>query len=139
MEYISNSLEDTAKFATEYASSIREGDVIALYGDLGAGKTTFTQSLCRALGYLDKVTSPTFTLLNEYEGSDIHINHFDMYRLNNPSEAIDAGLDEILRAGEGVCIVEWPENLGSLLPKCRKIFITKLGENQRKFVTEDKI
>lgn len=137
MEFESNSLEETAEFAATYAATIREGDVIALFGDLGAGKTTFTKSLCRALGYAGEVTSPTFTLLNEYAGR-LPIFHFDMYRLKSPSEAVDSGLDEILRAGEGVCIVEWPENLGSLLPPCRKITITKLGETARKFVTEER-
>ena len=136
MEFISNSLEDTARFANEYAATIREGDVICLYGDLGAGKTTFTKALCLALGFAGEVTSPTFTLCNEYSGR-MPIYHFDMYRLKSPSEAIDSGLDEILRAGNGVCIVEWPENLGSLLPPCRKITITKLGETSRKFTTEE--
>jgi len=136
MEFISNSLEDTDRFANEYAATIREGDVICLYGDLGAGKTTFTKALCLALGFAGEVTSPTFTLCNEYSGR-MPIYHFDMYRLKSPSEAIDSGLDEILRAGNGVCIVEWPENLGSLLPPCRKITITKLGETSRKFTTEE--
>lgn len=136
MEFISNSLEDTDRFANEYAATIREGDVICLYGDLGAGKTTFTKALCLALGFAGEVTSPTFTLCNEYSGRML-IYHFDMYRLKSPSEAIDSGLDEILRAGNGVCIVEWPENLGSLLPPCRKITITKLGETSRKFTTEE--
>ncbi len=136
MEFISNSLEDTDRFANEYAATIREGDVICLYGDLGAGKTTFTKALCLALGFAGEVTSPTFTLCNEYSGR-MPIYHFDMYRLKSPSEAIDSGLDEILRAGNGVCIVEWPENLGGLLPPCRKITITKLGETSRKFTTEE--
>ena len=136
MEFISNSLTDTDCFANEYADTIREGDVICLYGDLGAGKTTFTKALCLALGFTGEVTSPTFTLCNEYSGK-LPIYHFDMYRLKSPSEAIDSGLDEILRAGSGVCIVEWPENLGSLLPPCRKITITKLGEMSRKFTTEE--
>ncbi len=137
MEFISNSLAETEAFARKFAETICDGDVIALYGDLGAGKTTFTKFLCRALGVSSDVTSPTFTLCNEYAG-DKHVYHFDMYRLKSPSEAVDSGLDEILRAGDGVCLVEWPENLGSLLPPCRKITIQKLGEGTRKFVTEDR-
>ncbi len=136
MEFISNSLADTVKFAEQYADTIRVGDIVCLYGDLGAGKTTFTKALCMALGFGGEVTSPTFTLCNEY-GAKLPIYHFDMYRLKSPSEAIDSGLDEILRAGEGLCIVEWPENLGNLLPPCRKIYITKLGESTRKFTTEE--
>lgn len=137
MEFVSNSLEDTREFAAKYADTVSTGDVIALYGELGAGKTTFTKSLCSALGFDGEVTSPTFTLVNEYMAR-LPIFHFDMYRLKSPSEAIDSGLDEILRAGEGVCIVEWPENLGSLLPKSRVIRIEKLGDNARKFVTEER-
>lgn len=137
MEFISNSLAETRDFASRFAKTICDGDVIALYGDLGAGKTTFTKFLCEALGFAGEVTSPTFTLCNEYAG-DKHIYHFDMYRLKSPSEAIDSGLDEILRAGDGVCLVEWPENLGNLLPPCRKITIQKLGETARKFITEDR-
>lgn len=136
MEFLSKSIADTAEFATQYAGTIEAGQVIALYGDLGAGKTTFTQSLCRALGYMGEVTSPTFTLCNEYAGR-IKIYHFDMYRLKQPSEAIDSGLDEIWRGGDGVCVIEWPENLGQILPPCRQIFIQKLGENERKFVTKE--
>lgn len=136
MEFISNSLAETADFAERYADTIREGDVICLYGDLGAGKTTFTKFLCSALGVTAEVTSPTFTLCNEYSGR-LRVYHFDMYRLKNPAEAVDSGLDEILRAGDGVCLVEWPENLGSLLPPNRKIYIEKLGETARKFTTEE--
>lgn len=136
MEFISDSLTDTVALAEQYAGTIQAGDIISLYGDLGAGKTTFTKALCNFLGYAGEVTSPTFTLCNEYSGR-MPIYHFDMYRLKNPAEAIDSGLDEILRAGDGVCIVEWPENLGSLLPPCRKIIIQKLGETSRKFITED--
>lgn len=136
MEFISKSVQDTIEFAKEYASTLKEGDVVALIGDLGAGKTTFTKALCDALGYSGEVTSPTFTLVNEYQGR-LKIYHFDMYRLNTPDEAIDSGLDEILRAGEGVCVVEWPQNLGRVLPKCKAIKITKIGEFERKFVTEE--
>jgi len=137
MEFISNNLAETEAFAQKYATTICDGDVICLYGDLGAGKTTFTKFLCVALGVNCEVTSPTFTLCNEYNGR-LRVYHFDMYRLKTPAEAIDSGLDEILRAGDGVCIVEWPENLGSLLPLCRKITIQKLGETVRKFVTEER-
>ncbi len=136
MEYISNNLTDTAEFAKNIASKLTNGDIIALYGDLGAGKTTFTKAICQTLGYLGEVTSPTFTLVNEYPAR-LTIHHFDMYRLDDPEEAIESGLDEILRSGEGVCIVEWPENLGTLLPSnCKKIIIEKLGETSRKFTTE---
>lgn len=137
MEFLSEGLQQTEEFATQYAETIRAGQVIALYGDLGAGKTTLTQALCRALGFGGEVVSPTFTLCNEYEGGRLPIYHFDTYRLASPDEAVDSGLDEILRVNPGVCIVEWPEKLGSLLPPCRKIFIQKLGATARKFITEE--
>ena len=133
MEFIAENLQDTAKFAQEFAKSLKSGDVVLLYGDLGAGKTTFVREVCRALGVAEDITSPTFTLLNEYFGS-LPLYHFDMYRLKDSREAIESGLDEILRSGDGVCFVEWPEKVSSILPEnCYILKISTLGENGRKF------
>ena len=134
MEFIAENLQDTIDFAQEFAKGLRQGDVVLLYGDLGAGKTTFVRQVCKALGVEDEVTSPTFTLLNEYYGT-MPIYHFDMYRLKDANEAIESGLDEVLRAGDGVCFVEWPEKVPSILPEnCYKLQIISLGENERKFI-----
>lgn len=134
MEFISQNLQDTITFANEFAKSLKDGDVVALVGDLGAGKTTFVKAVCSALGVKEDVTSPTFTLLNEYMGR-IAVYHFDMYRLKSPVEAIDSGLDEILRAGNGVCFVEWPEKIAGLMPEAHlTIEILSVGETERKFI-----
>ncbi len=132
MEYLSFSLQDTENFAKEFARTLKKGDVVRLEGDLGAGKTTLVKYIAEFLGSKDLVTSPTFTILNEYSGK-VPIYHFDMYRLKNSNEAIDSGLDEILRSGEGICFVEWPENTPDILPKDSKIVkITKI-DGGRKF------
>ncbi len=134
MEYDFFGVDEVRDFAFEFAKNIKDGDVILLYGDLGAGKTTFVKFVAEALGVsVEEVVSPTFTILNEYMGK-LPIHHFDMYRLKNSMEAIDAGLDEILRAGDGVCFVEWPENVVEILPSRHiKVEITKLDENGRRF------
>ena len=132
MEFISRSLDDTKEIASQFAQTLHNGDVVLFYGDLGAGKTTFIKSLCFALGVRDEVTSPTFTILNEYTGK-LPIHHFDMYRLKDANEAIESGLDEILRYGDGVCLVEWPEKVVGILPENAKIIkITILDDNSRK-------
>lgn len=133
MEFISNSVEETAEFAQKFASMLKSGDVVLLTGDLGAGKTTFVKAVAKELGFDGLVTSPTFTLLNEYNAK-FPIYHFDMYRLKSATEAIESGLDEILRSGEGVCFVEWPQKVASILPeKNIMLDISVLGQNSRKF------
>ncbi|MBR4270579.1 MAG: tRNA (adenosine(37)-N6)-threonylcarbamoyltransferase complex ATPase subunit type 1 TsaE [Clostridia bacterium] len=132
MVEISYSLEDTKAFAKRFAKSLRNGDVVKLVGDLGAGKTTLVKYVSEFLGSDDLVTSPTFTILNEYSGS-MPIHHFDMYRLKNSNEAVDSGLDEVLRSGDGVCFVEWPENTPEIIPPHHiEVHISKV-EGGRKF------
>ena len=132
MEFFAESLDDTINFAQKFASTLKRGDVVKLVGDLGAGKTTLVKFVAESLGVKDLVTSPTFTILNQYQG-DMPVYHFDMYRLKNSQEAIDSGLDEILRNGDGVCFVEWPEKVADILPaNCIEVNITKL-DNGRKF------
>ncbi|ABZ84287.1 conserved hypothetical protein [Heliomicrobium modesticaldum Ice1] len=96
------------------AERVRPGDILLLYGDLGAGKTTLVRGLARRLGYAGRVTSPTFTLVHEYEG-DLPIYHFDLYRLDEPDQVWEIGWADYLR-GEGVLCIEWPERLGGLMP-----------------------
>lgn len=111
----SHSIDDTHRLADRLARIVRPGDVLVLEGDLGAGKTTFTQGFARALGVGEQVNSPTFTLIKEYEG-DFPLYHMDLYRLEGPEEAWELGLEEYFD-GNGVCVVEWPDRLEDTLPE----------------------
>ena len=131
MKFISKSEKDTYKIAKKFERTLSGGEVVILNGDLGAGKTTFTKGLAKALGITENVTSPTFTLMNIYTSGRITLYHFDMYRIEDESEAQELGLDEFFY-GNGVCMIEWAENIKNMLPKnLITINITKLGENER--------
>ena len=114
MEYITNSPEETERLGAELAAKLTPGTVIAYRGDLGAGKTAFTRGLARGLGCTERVTSPTFTIVNEYPGR-IPLCHFDMYRLESSDALFDIGWEDYL-AGGGVCAVEWSELVEDALP-----------------------
>lgn len=142
-EFVVNSLSETEKLAKKIATKIENGMVILLYGDIGAGKTTFTKFLLGFLGVKSVVSSPTFTLLNEYEG-DFPVYHFDMYRISNSDELYELGFEDYLNSKSspfvktGLTLIEWPENIKSILPKDYvKIEIQKLGENKRKFIIDN--
>lgn len=115
-----NNLEDTKAFVTQLVKHIRKGQVICLIGDLGAGKTTLTQFLCEALCVDEYVTSPTFTLMNTYQGKlageDIEIYHFDVYRIFDADEMLEIGFDDFLY-GDGLCVVEWANQVSHMIPK----------------------
>lgn len=131
MIYRSKNSEETALIAQEFAKKLKAGDVLCLRGEMGAGKTVFTNGLCRALGVTDYVTSPTFTIVNEYDGENFRIFHFDMYRIEDEDELLEIGFDEYLSSG-GVCVIEWPQNVEGSLPKKRfEIEISKVSENER--------
>ena len=131
MEYKSKNSEETVLIAQDFAKKLKAGDVLCLRGEMGAGKTVFTNGLCRALGVTDYVTSPTFTIVNEYDGADFRVFHFDMYRIEDEDELLEIGFDEYLSSG-GVCVIEWPQNVESSLPKKRyEVKILKCGENER--------
>ena len=133
MKFITNSLEDTKKLANNFAKELKVGQVVLLNGDLGAGKTTFTQFVFAALGVKDVVNSPTFSILKTYQGKDFKLNHFDTYRIGE-EEAIEAGFDEVLSDRNCVSFIEWSENISSLLPKkCTTINIKLIDENKREF------
>ena len=106
MQFLSHSLTDTYSFAATVAATLHGGEVILLQGQLGAGKTAFVKGLALALGIADTVTSPTFTLLNQYQGTQLKLYHFDLYRLGE-GEAEDLGFDEFYFAPDAVCCIEW--------------------------------
>ena len=115
MEYCSNSERDTEELGRRLGERVVPGTVIAYTGDLGAGKTAFTRGLAQGLGVPGQVTSPTFTIVNEYEGA-IPLFHFDMYRLNGSEDLFDIGWEDYLSRG-GVCAVEWSEQVADALPE----------------------
>lgn len=130
MEYIVKTLDETKQLAEHFAENLKVGDVVLLSGDLGAGKTTFTQFVFKYLGVQGVVNSPTFSVLKTYNANGLVLNHFDAYRINT-SEAIECGFDEVISGGEGVTFIEWSENISELLPKhCIKINITLQGEDR---------
>jgi len=105
--------------------------IFLFYGDMGAGKTTFIKSLCESLGTQDNITSPTFSIVNEYEGAGGKIYHFDFYRLKNETEALDMGYEEYFYSGN-YCLIEWPEKIAGLLPAHYiRVDIQVLNSNER--------
>lgn len=140
MKYISNSYDETLTIASEFAKTLIEGDVLCMYGDLGAGKTAFVQGLAKGLGIDEHITSPTFTIVNEYEGT-LPLYHFDVYRIADSDEMYEVGFDEYVY-GEGVSVIEWCELIEDILPEKRyNITITKnyeKGDNYREIEIEDK-
>lgn len=129
--FISNSAEATVAAGEECGRSAKAGEVFALTGDLGAGKTQFVKGVVSGLGSDAAVTSPTFTLVHEYAGGRHPLYHFDFYRLETPAAVIALGFDEYLE-GEGVCVIEWADKFPDLLPpKTRWISLTARSETER--------
>ena len=114
MKYISNSPDETENIAFQLAELLKENDIITLDGDLGAGKTAFVRGLAKGLGIEDPVSSPTFTIVNEYRKGNIPLFHFDVYRIESPDDMYDIGFDEYLYS-DGVCAIEWASNIRELL------------------------
>ncbi len=131
MEFITNSPAQTEEVGKKLAEKLNPGTVIAYRGDLGAGKTAFTRGLARGLGILDPVTSPTYTIVNEYLGGRLPLFHFDMYRLGSADDLFDIGWDDYLERG-GICAVEWSENVAEAMENPITVTIEKLGEESRK-------
>jgi tRNA threonylcarbamoyladenosine biosynthesis protein TsaE len=132
---IINGLSHIEEAAREFLSKKGDAPVIAFYGEMGAGKTTFTKSLCKVLGVLDGVNSPTFTLINEYRTSDGEtIYHFDFYRINKLEEAFDIGFEEFVESGN-LCIIEWPEKIEQILPPdTLRVKISVLDDGKRELI-----
>ena len=128
MELYTSCPEETFAEAKKLAEGLNPGDVICMYGDLGAGKTLFAQGIASGLGIDESVSSPTFTIVNEYMGR-IPFYHFDVYRISDPDEMYEIGFDEYL-FGEGVCLVEWAELIEDVLPdKYIKVTIERDSAN----------
>ena len=135
MEFITNSPEETEALAARLAERLKPGTVIAYQGELGAGKTAFTRGLARGLGCKEPVTSPTYTIVNEYLGGRIPLFHFDMYRLGCADDLWDIGWDDYLARG-GVCAVEWSENVAEAMEDPILVRLDKLGESTRRITIE---
>lgn len=132
MKKVVKGLEQTEELANNFAAGLTGGEVVLLNGDLGAGKTTFTQFVFKALGVKEVVNSPTFSILKTYQGK-FTLHHFDTYRITT-EEAIEAGFDEIFLEKDSVIFVEWSENIAPLIPeKTIKINIKYINENEREF------
>lgn len=135
-KFLAHSQKETEEFAKKFSSVLKNGDTVLLFGEMGSGKTTFSKYLLKALGYGGVVTSPTFALVNVYD-SKIPVQHFDMYRLESIGEAVEAGIDEMLKDKKFLNIVEWPEKVIPLLPKKAIILTIKaIDANTREFVVE---
>ena len=135
MEFITNSPAETESIGVTLGQRLKPGTVIAYRGDLGAGKTAFTRGLARGLGCREIVTSPTYTIVNEYLGGRIPLFHFDMYRLRSSDDLWDIGWDDYLERG-GVCAVEWSENVDDAMEDPIIITIEKTGEESRRITIE---
>ena len=131
MQYITNSPSQTEAVGAALAAVLQPGAVIAYRGDLGAGKTAFTRGLARGLGVRESVTSPTYTIVNEYLSGRMPLFHFDMYRLASSDDLWDIGWEDYLERG-GVCAVEWSENVRDAMEDAITVCIQKLGEDSRK-------
>lgn len=134
MQFISNSVEETERIGECLAGRLTGGAVIAFSGDLGAGKTAFVRGLARGLGITQRVTSPTFTIVNEYEGGTRPLFHFDLYRLNDADELFDIGWEEYLARG-GICAVEWSERAEEDMKDCVKVDIIRGEHNEQRIIT----
>ena len=135
MIYLSNSPEETEAIGSALAKTLTPGTVLAYRGDLGAGKTAFTRGLARGLGYTEPVTSPTYTIVNEYLGGRLPLFHFDMYRLGSSDDLWDIGWEDYLERG-GICAVEWSENVDDAMENAIWVTIEKLGEDARRITIE---
>lgn len=124
MQITTHSADETQALGQKLASRLAPGDVIAYFGDLGAGKTAFTRGLAQGLGITDPVTSPTYTIVNEYLSGRIPLFHFDMYRLSSSDELFDIGWEDYFSRG-GVCAVEWSENVEDALQDAIRVTIEK--------------
>ena len=135
MTFETHSPEQTEALGEALGKVLRPGTVVAYTGDLGAGKTAFTRGLAKGLGASEPVTSPTYTIVNEYLSGRIPLFHFDMYRLGSSEDLFDIGWEDYLERG-GVCALEWSENVADALENPIRIQLEKTGEQSRRITIE---
>ena len=131
MKIKSNSAEETINIAITYAKTLKAGDVVVLKGEMGAGKTVFAKGVAKGLGIEDEITSPTYAYMNDYGGK---LYHYDCYRLSSGEDAEGLGLTDYFY-GDGICLIEWGENVSEVIPKTAKeVKIIRTGENKREII-----
>lgn len=135
MEFITHSPEETERLGQKLAQKLSGGEIIAYRGDLGAGKTAFTRGLAAGLGIEMRVTSPTYTIVNEYPGGRLELFHFDMYRLPSSDDLFDIGWEDYLHRN-GICAVEWSENVTDAMDGAITVTIEKLSDEDRRIRIE---
>lgn len=135
MTFLTNSPEETERIGEALGKVLTPGAIVAYRGDLGAGKTAFTRGIARGLGCRERVTSPTYTIVNEYPDGRMPLFHFDMYRLHSADDLWDIGWEDYLERN-GVCAVEWSENVEDALEGAVRVTIEKLGEQTRRITIE---
>ena len=126
--YIKNE-HDTEEFGMKLASSLEPGDIVALIGDLGTGKTTLTKYIAKGLGVTENIDSPTFNIVKEHKSGRLPLFHFDVYRLSSGDELLDIGADEYFYS-DGVCIIEWADIVADVVPEKAKVILIEYGEKQ---------
>ena len=131
MKYISKSPKQTLNIGKEFAKTLKGGDVVLLHGDLGAGKTAFTKGIAKGLSINKEITSPTYAYMNDYDGV---LYHYDCYRLSSGEDAEALGLTDYFYS-DGICVIEWSENIKSVLPKNTiSVTINKIDEKTREII-----
>ena len=130
-----NSEADTRMLGLEIANALEPGDVVALIGDLGTGKTALTKYIAEGLGVKEEISSPTFTIIKEYRSGRIPLYHFDVYRLGSGEELLDIGAEEMLD-GDGACVIEWADIVADVLPEDALAIQIEYGENEGERIVE---
>ncbi len=134
----STSVQETINFAIEWARQLQPNDVVALIGDLGAGKTHFVKGLLQGLESTEEATSPTFTLVHEYDHGRLPVFHFDFYRLGSRTEIDELGFDDYLEDG-GICVIEWADRFPQVLPKRTRWLRLEIVDERRRTITEEEV
>jgi len=134
--FISKSEKETLKYAAQFAQSLKQGDIVALHGTLGTGKTVFSKGIIQALCHTNTdVPSPTFTIVQSYDSEKGPLYHFDFYRLKSPEEGYEIGIEDAFT--DGICLIEWPEKIGSLLPQKHIDVFLSIQDNMHCIQMED--
>lgn len=130
-----NNEEDTRSLGLEIANALEPGDIVALIGDLGTGKTALTKYIAEGLGIKEEISSPTFTIVKEYKSGRLPLYHFDVYRLGSGDELLDIGAEEMLE-GDGACVIEWADIVADVLPADSLVVKLDYGEDENSRIAE---